>query len=387
MTTEEKAYKDSLLRAKAILNGPFGDQCHDAIIQIFPELKESKDEKIRKELMGLIKNAFECGRVYCTKEMHDTFISYLETQKEHQETCTKLLAKILKHSAEGFRNVLKKKGIDYIPYESFWTNTVGTFSKQECNEFYKWMDDMTMELVTEETPEYKAGFKAGVEASVKSVDFEKQKEQKPLSTEEIEMNSLAFLEQLGYTCIPHEAEQKHIECEEDSNDETKQGNLSVDITESIRTGRIGALENLLFYLKYERKSTQEEIKLSFIPCIENLLEEIKQKHAKWSKKDKENLKLIIAGNYLPLGLRKWICGLSEKIYAAQSKEELAKILSKEYNKGKETGEKEGYIKGYDRGYKAANESKSYHFPDEFTEAYDDSCEKYKNLSTIIENNK
>lgn len=32
--------------------------------------------------------------------------------------------------------------------------------------------------------------------------LEKQKEQKPLSTEETELNSVAFLEQMGYTCIP-----------------------------------------------------------------------------------------------------------------------------------------------------------------------------------------
>ena len=37
--------------------------------------------------------------------------------------------------------------------------------------------------------------------------LEKQKEQKPLSTEETELNSIAFLEQLGYTCIPPGAEQ------------------------------------------------------------------------------------------------------------------------------------------------------------------------------------
>lgn len=82
--------------------------------------------------------------------------------------------------------------------------------------------------------------------------------------------------------------QKPAEYEEDSNDETKQGSLSADITESIRTGRIGTLKNLLSYLKYERKTTQEEIKLSFIPCIENLLEEIKQKPAEWSKEEHIN---------------------------------------------------------------------------------------------------
>ena len=37
-----------------------------------------------------------------------------------------------------------------------------------------------------------------------------KKEQKPLSTEETELNSIAFLEQMGYTCIPPEKEQKPV---------------------------------------------------------------------------------------------------------------------------------------------------------------------------------
>ena len=38
--------------------------------------------------------------------------------------------------------------------------------------------------------------------------LERQKEQKPLSTEETELNSIAFLEHMGYTCIPPGKEQK-----------------------------------------------------------------------------------------------------------------------------------------------------------------------------------
>jgi len=38
--------------------------------------------------------------------------------------------------------------------------------------------------------------------------LERQKEQKPLSIEKTELNSIAFLEQMGYTCIPPRKEQK-----------------------------------------------------------------------------------------------------------------------------------------------------------------------------------
>ena len=45
--------------------------------------------------------------------------------------------------------------------------------------------------------------------------LEKQKEQESLSTEETELNSIAFLEQIGYTCIPPGKEQPAEWSEED----------------------------------------------------------------------------------------------------------------------------------------------------------------------------
>lgn len=44
--------------------------------------------------------------------------------------------------------------------------------------------------------------------------LERQKEQKPFSTEETELNSIAFLEQMGYTCIPPGKEQRPAEWSE-----------------------------------------------------------------------------------------------------------------------------------------------------------------------------
>lgn len=161
MTIEEKAmaYDEALKDMRVIYPNLSGDtKLKLAIEHAFPQLKESKDERIRKHIIDIIKDNAKSKCIPCDAE-----IAYLEKQKEHQEYCTKFLAKILKHSAEGFRNILKKKGIDYNVHESFWMDTAKTYSKQECNEFYKWMDDMTMELVTEETPEYKKGFKDGLD--------------------------------------------------------------------------------------------------------------------------------------------------------------------------------------------------------------------------------
>jgi len=49
--------------------------------------------------------------------------------------------------------------------------------------------------------------------------LKKLKEQKPLSTEETELNSIAFLEQMGYTCIPPGKEQRIAEWSEDWREE------------------------------------------------------------------------------------------------------------------------------------------------------------------------
>ena len=96
---------------------------------------------------------------------------------------------------------------------------------------------------------------------------------------------------------------KQVECipaewsEEEAPDETKQEwRGSIDIPGSIKTSRIGTIENILSYFKYERKATQEEIRISFIPCLENLLKEIEQTnvYTEWGEVDDALLKEIVS---------------------------------------------------------------------------------------------
>ena len=83
----------------------------------------------------------------------------------------------------------------------------------------------------------------------------------------------------------------------------------------------------------------------------------------WSEEDKKYLSQAIETleheNYSILADKL-------KSLRPQSKEELAKMLQDEYNKGKELGEREGFTKGYNKGYKEgykeANESIPYRFP-------------------------
>ena len=50
-----------------------------------PELSESEDEKVRKELMNVINLSYDCG-IAITKENRDRYIAWLEKQGERKET-------------------------------------------------------------------------------------------------------------------------------------------------------------------------------------------------------------------------------------------------------------------------------------------------------------
>ena len=74
---------------------------------------------------------------------------------------------------------------------------------------YQYLIDDNRKPWTEE--EYLKAYRKGFDVSEQL----KQKEQKPLTTEETELNSIAFLEQVGYTCIPPRKEQKPAQTAEE----------------------------------------------------------------------------------------------------------------------------------------------------------------------------
>ena len=55
MTQKEKAYDEALAKAKEWYNYPCMRSCMGILEEIFPELKESEDEKVRKELIKHLK--------------------------------------------------------------------------------------------------------------------------------------------------------------------------------------------------------------------------------------------------------------------------------------------------------------------------------------------
>ena len=119
--------------------------------------------------------------------------------------------------------------------------------------------------------------------------LEKQKEQKSLSTEETELNSIAFLEQMGYTCIPPGAEQKpEVKCVypkfrvgEEIVEVTPNGYCPPVVVKYIREGA------------YRCESKDGKRFLSFPIENENKYRLIEQKPAEWSEEDTLMLTAII----------------------------------------------------------------------------------------------
>lgn len=176
----EKAYREALDRAKA----------GKSMNEVFPELKESEDERIRKHIIGILNSLpiyywhdqkkKDDALAYLEKQkpvqlfLHDTF-GYEEGRQTGQNEGVKLvlnnpekyglqkeqkpaqfkgksLAEIIKGEFEGFRSLLKKKGIDYEPQSTYWESFARLFDSSareylkeqqpaDDKAFEEWIDD------------------------------------------------------------------------------------------------------------------------------------------------------------------------------------------------------------------------------------------------------
>ena len=87
MTTEEKAkaYDEALEKAKEMHKADFTDSFTKANLEdLFPTLKESEDERIRKKLLSIVKWSSCFWASGITKEDVDEVTTYLEKQKEQR---------------------------------------------------------------------------------------------------------------------------------------------------------------------------------------------------------------------------------------------------------------------------------------------------------------
>ncbi|MEE3309631.1 hypothetical protein [Sharpea azabuensis] len=84
MTQEEKAkaYDEALEKARQFSEHPLQEDSANIVEYIFPELKESEDERIRKEIIVHIRWCEDNG--YCAKEEMTRRIDFLEKQNEQK---------------------------------------------------------------------------------------------------------------------------------------------------------------------------------------------------------------------------------------------------------------------------------------------------------------
>ena len=140
-------------------------------------------------------------------------------------------------------------------------------AKRICSDFVAESED---ERIRKEILSYVKA--SGLKTNKKWIAWlEKQKEQKPLSTEETELNSIAFLEQLGYTCVPPGKEHKPVDDE-------------LEDAIKLYYETYGNGEGGFYYLSY---SKFEDIVKTFVNDYG------KQKPAEWSEEDENWVKAVI----------------------------------------------------------------------------------------------
>lgn len=113
----KKAYEDALERAKGIYNeNPSSSTAKFVCGQIFPELKESEDERIRKEIINYLSNELHNVKQLTprTNEFED-WIAYLEKQKE-QNPAEWSDAERKKLYCDGYDSSRKNLALDFMHY-------------------------------------------------------------------------------------------------------------------------------------------------------------------------------------------------------------------------------------------------------------------------------
>ena len=86
LSIEQKAqrYDEAIEKAKGVIEqNPLMEYLKKGIEYIFPELKESEDERIRQKLIHLVRKSYEYGGYSLHKDEADMMTAWLEKQAEH----------------------------------------------------------------------------------------------------------------------------------------------------------------------------------------------------------------------------------------------------------------------------------------------------------------
>ena len=154
----EEAYKEAIKRAKAMIKVANNqEETYNSVITIFPELKESEDEKIRKEILDYIDKSTGCKR----------WVDWIEKQGEQKpiNDTDEDIVKAVKDTS--ILDMIEFNVGDWITSKSFG-NTVQI--KRFDNEGKVWFDNGTgifvnflkdYRLATEDEIQQKIKFKVG----------------------------------------------------------------------------------------------------------------------------------------------------------------------------------------------------------------------------------
>ena len=83
----EKKYKNALEWARQVMNGETGF-IRKEVEEIFPELAENEDEKIRNVLVELVKGNERCGHFMINNITTSSMLAWLEKKGEQEYHCT-----------------------------------------------------------------------------------------------------------------------------------------------------------------------------------------------------------------------------------------------------------------------------------------------------------
>ena len=139
----EKKYKKALEKARGALNdGTISNNTIAYIQDIFPELKESEDERIRKELLNAFQEADGSLYMVLTPHRRESFISWLEKQEVQKEDV---------YSKE-FWGEIRKNLSDFL--QEFCERGINTnfdkWTKSDCVNWLLWVEKQCEQKPTDE---------------------------------------------------------------------------------------------------------------------------------------------------------------------------------------------------------------------------------------------
>ena len=136
MDTYEKKYKNALEWARQVMTGETGFIRKD-VEEVFPELAESNDEKIRKEIVDFITSSNKYG----TNERCEAWLAWLEKQGEPIEINPSEFDLHLNKLLKQFESLPKEELISNLSYYLNVIQNDGTYKIEKQGQKLAWSEE------------------------------------------------------------------------------------------------------------------------------------------------------------------------------------------------------------------------------------------------------